>query len=349
MFKKSNQHSSSRNRSSSPLSFEIPKLCLTRQKRSSSIDSSEPTLESLDIASPEGSTRATSFDSSAMGQQEFVGFSEHLQVPISSAVDETLGGLESVSVIGNRRSNSFDNATHYAVNLSDDNSSDKEGGSGHNLAVPKRQLRRASWEIPKICLHCLHMETLASEQQNSVSSEPRFFLGEKDLSSTSLSGWGSSSSTCGSDYEDHCLSDSEISNAVKSRELFDRQVNNEGDLSLIIPVVKILTHVSSSNNESLENLSGVVTPDRLTVDATRTDDLIPYTDVVSLAVPVIKQRSTSLDATAIIGSPVDIFLKGEPQESPRKKQIRSKSVDSNMSKRVTTSTALMSLVQQSFR
>ncbi|CAG5120052.1 unnamed protein product, partial [Candidula unifasciata] len=340
LFKKSNHHPSSRNRPSSPSSFEIPRLCLTRQKRSSSVDSSEATLESVEIASPDTSTKASSSDSSTPRQHDFEGSSDHLKVPVSSTIDGTPGQLGSVTVHANKRSNSFDNATQYVVNLSDDNSSDKECGSGHNLAVPKRQLRRASWEIPKICLHCLHIETLANEQRIKASSEPTFIFGEdraREPSPTSSSGFANSSS----DNEDFSVSDSEIGDAQQCRGSFYEDVTNEGDLKLIVPVVRVLTHLSNTDNDNLEELSCVI-------DDSRTGNRMSYTDVVSLAVPVVKPRSTSLDATLIIGSPVDIFLEDEPQDSPRKKQIRSKSVDSNMPKRVATSTALMSLVQQGF-
>lgn len=354
LFKRSHHHSSNRNRARSPSSFEIPKLCLTRQKRSASIDSTETTVKTLELPASDSRMRSSSFDSSTLHHQ-VESSPDLLQVPASSSSACIADDVGSLSLHGSRRSNSFDNASQwYALNSSDDNSSDKE--CQYNLTVPKAQLRRASWEIPKICLHCLHIETLAKEQRESESSGPKFFLGESAetlvLSSASHSAGSSDVSTCDSN-EDLYASDSESSDNPNLNVRFHDDITAgcsvpEAEAGTILQLQK---HRIRINNESIDDLNLIEAPCRSVIGdpSSPEGDQISYTDVVTLAVPVMKQRSSSLDATCMMGSPKKSSLEEERRGSPGKKQARSKSMDSNMPRKGSATAALLALVQQSFK
>ena len=56
----------------------------------------------------------------------------------------------------------------FAGSTSDENTSDKESKTSHMLKIPK-YYRRRSLEIPKICIHCVHMESLSSQETTPTS------------------------------------------------------------------------------------------------------------------------------------------------------------------------------------
>lgn len=289
-----------KSRSRSP-SFEIPKLCLPRQKRSTSMDSSSVVLTSLDVPN-EVRGRSSSFDSGRLRVSSI----DLLQVPTVSVTKST-----------GHRSHSFDSAmAPWSPVSSDDNWSDKE--SSNNLKLPKYQTRRASLEIPKICMHCVHLETLEQErakEQIQRANGPLFYLGDTQTSSDA----SLSSSTSGSDPESDgsYFSDSERSESGAEIEIIETLYQGTSPQH---------SHGSSPTKS--------------------------YTDVVTLAVPVIKQRSSSMDAGHI----------AKPPESPRKaslderclhnpqKQIRSQSVDSTIDvHKEVTQFSILANIQQSFR
>ena len=254
-----------KSRSRSP-SFEIPKLCLPKQKRSTSIDSSTANV-SLDVPL-ENRGRSSSFDSSSLRDVNI----DFLQVPTRGRG-------------GGHRSHSFDTAAPWSPVSPDDNSSDKE--NSNNLKIPKYQKRRASLDIPRICMHCLHLEALEQEREKA-KKHALFYLGETRNSSP-----------------DSSLSDSEFDS--------DGSYSSDSEGSSFGAEVEIIETLQAS-------------PEHSSKDSSRTNS---YTDVVTLAVPVMKQRSSSMDAGYIT----------KPPESPRKAsldertlhkshaQIRSKSLD----------------------
>lgn len=357
IFKRSHVHSSNRKQSRSPSSFEIPKLCLTRQKRSASIDSIETALETLEIPALENILRSSSCDSIAKRIHETKSSPDLLHCPTQTSNIGHTDDVAVMSLLGSKRSNSFDNASQwYFVNSSDDNSSDKECSAGSSLTVPKGQMRRASWEIPKICLHCLHMETLAKEKQERMSAGPKFFLGDSAnvdvLSPGSRSPCSSTSSVYDSDENECYLSDSENSDSQNLTVRFSDTTHGNMINPPVISILEKAKHRIRINNESLSDLNLIGVPCRsVIVDPNSPNsDQISYTDVVTLEVPVIKQRSTSLDASCMMGSPTKCSLEEELKVHPVKKQARSKSMDSNMPRKGSSTTAaLLALIQQSFK
>ena len=303
MFKKS--------RSRSP-SFEMSKLCLPklpRQKRSTSMDSSPVAMSSgLDVPLEnrvrsssldvplENRVRSSSFDCSSLTEVSI----DLLQVPTKGR-----GG-------GSHRSHSFDTAVHWTPVSSDDNGSDKETST--SLKVPKYQKRRASLDIPKICMHCVHLEALEQERERARKNA-LFYLGDTQMSSPDTS-------------PSESLSDSDRSFSSDSEGSSPREVEIE------------IIETPHSNAPS---------PQRSSHASSKTNS---YTDVVTLAVPVMKQRSSSLDAGYIT----------KPPESPRKAsldertlhkahaQMRSQSLDtagpSNLREQ---SLAWLASIQQTFK
>ncbi|XP_067676012.1 diacylglycerol kinase zeta-like isoform X3 [Haliotis asinina] len=253
-----------RSRSRSP-SFEIPKLCLPRQKRSTSVDCSTPNLQ-VPIEPQRG--RSSSFDSSSLHGDEF------LQVPVN---------------MHGRRSQSFDCSPPWNGGSSDENISDKE--CSQSLRVPRYERRRASLEIPKVCLHCLHMENLMKEKEKADAE--RFENGDLSSDSSSL-------------LDDYDVGDDDDED--NSADIFSSDTEGTSGSKEDFPqIVEI-----NSRNSSLDS-------DKL------------YRTAVMLEVPVIKQRSSSMDAAYM---PLQV----PQQESPRKasldescldvpKQMRSSSVD----------------------
>ncbi|KAK7106870.1 hypothetical protein V1264_014903 [Littorina saxatilis] len=278
-----------KNRSRSP-SFEIPKLCLPklpRQKRSTSIDSCTVNVAtSLDVPpAAENRGRSSSFDSSSLRDAEDTEV-DLLKVPPPKGRG------------GSQRSHSFDTSAPWSPMSSDDNCSDKESSS-NNLKLPKHQKRRASLEIPKICIHCVHLEAIEQER-DKARKNALFYLGDTQISTPDSS---PSDSEYDSDSEgEPCSSESEES----LRSMCEAEIEIIETLHSSTPSPQ---HSNSSKNTSMTN---------------------SYTDVVTLAVPIMKQRSSSMDAGYIT----------KPHESPRKasldertlhgghkNQIRSKSLD----------------------
>ena len=247
-----------KSRSRSP-SFEIPKLCvpkLPRQKRSTSMDSSTASVVSLDVPL-ENRGRSSSFDSSSLRDVNI----DFLQVPSKGK--------------GGHRSHSFDTTAPWSPVSSDDNCSDKE--NTNSLKIPKYQKRRASLDIPRICMHCVHLEALEQERE-TARKHAMFYLGETQNSSP-----------------DSSLTDSEFDS--------DESYSSDSEGSSFGAEIEII--------ETLH--SNTASPERGSKGSSRRNS---YTDVVTLAVPVMKQRSSSMDAGYIT----------KPPESPRKASLDERSL-----------------------
>ena len=142
-----------RSRCNSP-SFDIPKLCLPRQKRTTSIDSDGVTADTTDpldfdaknLKVPNSHrSRSSSFDTSSLHENK--NSDNHLTVP---------GGAS-------KRSRSFDASMNYRspqTSGSSDDTSASERDSGSSL-LKRAHYKRSSIDIPKFCIHCLHTEALS--------------------------------------------------------------------------------------------------------------------------------------------------------------------------------------------
>ena len=222
LFKRSRSRSPSMR--STP-SFEIPKLCFSRQKRAISIDTTNSTVDTLDVpTTPRG--RSSSYDGSFEHAQST------LEVPKTG-----------------RRSKSFDAACPYSGS-SDENISDQE----KNYRLPRYQRTRGSLDIPKLCIHCVHIEALeaavrannrrlslaAGDTENQTDSNNLRNRKSYDFSSDSSSDeWDSDSVS--SDNNSH-NSDQD----VEPQKILDPSVV----VSLEVPVI-IKEHRSSSVDSGL--------------------------------------------------------------------------------------------------
>ncbi|ESO87281.1 hypothetical protein LOTGIDRAFT_154780 [Lottia gigantea] len=259
-----------KSRSRSP-SFEIPKLCfpLQKQKRSTSVDCPSPEPTQLQVPF-ENRGRSSSFDSSSLQQSGF----NLLQVPF-----------------GDSRSNSLDNSPTWSAS-SDENVSEEKYNK--NLKLPKYQKRRSSLDIPRICMHCLHMETLAQEKRahdlTSAQSEPHNLQFGRSRS------FSDCSSTDLSDLDD--------------------TLSSEGE---------------SDDKNDQENMIVIRSASASPVPTQTKTDQLDYKNVVTLHVPVVKQRSSSMDAAymAVPKLSPKPLRKGsfDDRRSDEHKQIRSSSVD----------------------
>ena len=235
-----------KNRCGSP-SFEIPKLCLSRQSRTVSIDVEEQTSTTSLSVPLEQRGRSSSFDTSSLQNEKNV----KLQVPLPG-----------------RRCHSFDSTTSIGnswLGSSDENISDKEGStkaSSGSLKIPKsRSRRRSSLEIPKLCIHCVHMESYyENEKQKNESFDSEGCESEELWDDSSFS----DSDDSGTDLDIY-LSDSDASSDVCNE--FDDNENS------------VVCKANMSKKQPSD----------------KTNDFL-FTNAVTLAVPVIKQqRSSSFD------------------------------------------------------
>ena len=287
-----------KSRSVSP-SFEIPKICLPRQKKSidDALDNVEPDLSAtLKVPNSEPRIRSSSFDSSTLKQ-------DSLEVPNKHG----------------RRCHSFDSACTEQLShcSSEENISDKEPVY-KGLKMPRYQKHRSSFEIPRLCIHCIHMETKAKEmskfEETVDKSYPKQFLFEDDIDSdeisiTSSTSYTTTSSESLSDQGDfYYLTNSEDEGNESDCDDEDFYIDNEDDSSRDNDIPR-LEHFDSKEDEV-------------------------YVNAVTLAVPVIKQhRSSSMDERILKGPESQIqrqasFDEGCLLDVPV--QVRSSSVDVNL-------------------
>ena len=146
-------------RSPSP-SIEVPRLCLPRQKATTEAPSDDEdsmtqttTMMTAHLNVPSGARiRSSSFDSSSLNENK----GSTLQLPISS-----------------QRSKSLDSSC-VAGSTSEETASDRDSTSSLRIPVMSRYYRRRSTDIPRLCIHCVHIESLSSQEPSPASSDGEF-------------------------------------------------------------------------------------------------------------------------------------------------------------------------------
>jgi len=305
-----------KSRSVSP-SIEVPKICLPRQAECVDDGYDLELSKSLNVPN-ENRIRSSSFDSSSLQRQNTYN-KELLEVPGKT----------------NRRCHSFDSAFQISPSTSEENINDSRssGGSGGSLnfvlKVPKYQGRRPSYDIPKLCIHCIHMEAKAQENMEREQALMIYNRDMKttvdecdDISFTSSTSYSSSTIDSLSDPSGfYYLSDSDdegnesdcednldspsCKNTLNS-ESFDSYQGNVTSLDSQSPspekrsILDFLNghnipHIDSKDEEDFDDIiDDVIDPDD---DDDEDDDEEDFINAVTLTVPNIKQvRSSSMDA-----------------------------------------------------
>lgn len=306
-----------KSRSVSP-SVEIPKICLPRQTEC--VDDGYDLEMNTTLKVPsESRGRSSSFDSSSLQRQNTLS-QELLEVPSKQG----------------RRCHSFDSACTLQIKQSgSDDSINESGSSNWSLKVPKYQSRRSSLDIPKLCIHCIHMEAKAKETQEHEEALQIFPGGSyrpydsDNVSFTSSTSYtsttpDSTSEPSGfyylndsedegneSDCEDNLDSpnfrnsvNSEVLNSIQNNYLNGVNSNQMSPNTEKRSILEILTghslkHIDSKDDEELDYVD--VDNDQEDVDDDEDEDVEDdddedYINAVTLTVPVLKQRSSSMDA-----------------------------------------------------
>lgn len=317
-----------KSRSVSP-SFEIPKICLPRQ--SECVDDGYDLEVNKTLKVPtESRGRSSSFDSSSLRQDSFT--KECLSVPSKQG----------------RRCHSFDSACSLQINSATSEESLPDGASSPtnwSLKVPKYQGKRASLDLPKLCIHCIHMEAKAQESHEREQALKIYQAGPLEdsdgLSFTSSTSYTSTTPDSMSDPSGfYYLSDSEdegnesdcednneyqdlkdTPDSVSSKKKFGFRSNSCSDCNEKSRILDFLNghnlpHIDSKDDEDYDD----VDEDEDSDDEDENDDDEDYINAVTLTVPTIKQqRSSSMDAC---------FLKTNDGGQKIQKQVqRQKSFD----------------------
>ncbi len=192
--------------------------------------------------------RSSSFDTSSLDHEKEVDEENMLRIPEA-----------------NRRSRSFD-ASYSGGSTSDDGASDNEKPSMSFLSIPK-YYRRRSLEIPKICIHCVHIEALAEAESSRENSPTTLIGGHKfDLDKSVID-------------NDYWTSDS----GSEEDETDDESCGSSGGGERYIPITLSVTPTDSE--EAIIISSTMVAGNKPTYAMNNT-----------LEVPLVKQRSSSMDA-----------------------------------------------------
>lgn len=335
-----------KSRSVSP-SFEIPKICLPRQSECID-DGYEIEVDKTLKVPSESRARSSSFDSSSLRQGSLT--SELLNVPTKQG----------------RRCHSFDSACTLQMSQATSEESLPESPSSRwSLRVPRYQGRRSSLDIPKLCIHCMHLEAKAQEsieREEALKIYQHASVPGEDSDGFSFTSSTSYTSTTQDSLSDpsgfYYLTDSEDEgNESDCEDSFD---SPDGKSTLHTASSDTFPNVFHSSSSSispekrsiLDFLNGHNLPHIDSKDEEDLDDLVDdlsdeeedndeddedYINVVTLAVPNIKQqRSSSMDACFMKeGSPGNkqvqrqkSFDNGDMLDVPM--QIRSSSVDVNL-------------------
>lgn len=301
-------------------SFGIPKLCLPRQKKN--VSAEDLSCKTLDVPFERG--RSSSFDSSSLHSDQGI----LLEVPKTG-----------------RRCLSFDSSTaavssHWSASSEESCVSDKEETTGtrrsYSLKWPK--YRRPSVEIPKLCIHCLHMEAILNEKkekekEKEEKSKTSFYIvtNDDDVPFSSSTSYSSSEESLSDSFSWSDYSDDSDDDDGNESDCEDDEEINEKDRKNKNGSQKSVTNCNSSCEK----------PD-LPKSNSKGDSM--YTNAVTLEVPVIKQhRSSSLDASMLQSSQVPTLVVSSTSSGQRslvqrqqsfeedaadvQKQIRSSSVD----------------------
>ena len=275
-----------KSRSLSPAgSVDMPKLSLPKWMRSRAAQTTIPDPVEIDVPSIDDSAeysatsdssdthgglqvhdnsisspriRSSSFDVSRLqrceDEDEGTSMDHTLQVPTHGA-----------------RSKSFDAAycNQGGSSSTSEETSDKETTNRVSsfLNIPKYYKRR-SLEIPRLCIHCVHLETLS--QEASPTSPSHFSYSSKN---SSLCTTDSFDSTDG-DPDDDCVT---ISPDVSDNEAFteSRPLTSPSILTPPVAVTRALNVAERIQQSEMSNC---------------------FQDVVTLQVPILKPRSSSMDA-----------------------------------------------------
>ncbi|KAL3882243.1 hypothetical protein ACJMK2_028605 [Sinanodonta woodiana] len=301
-----------KSRSISP-SFEIPKICLPHQKKS--IDQTTTSSHSDDQSQclhvpNEHRMRSSSFDASSLHTQ-----SDQLNVPKQG-----------------RRCHSFDSACSIQLSpgSSDENVSDRK--TGYNSKLSKYSRHNTSLDIPKLCIHCVHMEAKAKELEaeldiffNTYNTNTDMY---SDVSLNSSTSYTSSSceslspgetrlyylslsdsedkgnESCNSEKAEKCVtsdrhglsSPSFECHSHSSGSRFKRQNSIELETDGK-ETVKSAIDEGTYGKESVKSAIDEGTDGKESVKSGIVEGTDVYTNVLTLEVPIIKQyRSSSLDA-----------------------------------------------------
>ena len=261
-------------------SVELARLCLPRlirDKRSSSVDSSagqspshqhqhqQPRSSSLDIDRFHDVSRTLcDVSTSSRDVQGMPDIStDLLQVPAKGGRRAEGGGGGRGGEGCGHRSHSFDTTSPWSLASSDDNSSDRETCGG-------QQGRRASLDIPPLCMHCLHLQTRPQPQDKAAPTPtPTFYLGDDSRSSS----------------------------------------DSDSDHQSVSPSRSGISDTEQGPNPGPSPRSGQASPSS---DSPTPPPAWSYRDVVTLTVPAMKPRSSSVDS-GCVSKP--------PPESPRKASL----------------------------
>ena len=230
---------------------------------------------SLEVPALRDRHRSSSFDANALRRNDSC--TDHLAVPeysVEGSTSESENDFAMTSASG-RRKGTF------------------------KLRVPSSWQRRRSLEIPRRCLHCVYLESLASTRQPSVEdavSEKDVELFDFDVASTSSDASTSSlasegvTSLTGASIDRACsVERQQVIDQASARSVAPRRLVRQSEA--IAPSDILDSPEASSQaerNESSTNASS---------DALATDDVT----VVTLHVPTVaKPRSSSVDASCLL-------------------------------------------------
>ena len=260
-------------RSPSPSpSIEVPRLCLPRQKATteapsddddtpvSMLTSTSTMTARLKVPSV-GRVRSSSFDSSSLKEEKRT----TLQLPMSS-----------------QRSKSLD-SSYAGGSTSEETASDRDSTSSLRIPMMSRYHRRRSTDIPRLCIHCVHIESLSSQEPSPASSDGEFSL-----------------FSCGDS-----TASADLSSSFDSGDEED-EIDHDSDRSPL--------HSCGSSDGADGTDNGV--------------------SAVTLAVPLVKLRSSSFDSSCMVDSPVLAAVEQERRGSLDMLNVpqhaRSSSVDVNL-------------------
>lgn len=302
------KHGKSRSRSPS---LEFPKLRLPRQKAVDASVSGGASLEGSPkttpkASSPRGKTHSLTSTGSSTGSTEVSDVTDvvTLQVPQHPRI----------------RSSSFDSSTlqhqeddsntlrvPFSKSLdagsSDDNASDREVNYSF-LDVPK-YFRRRSLDIPRLCVHCIHLESLSSHEgspQSSPGSETSRLDQDDDF-------WDCSSPSDGEDSEDEEDEEDEDDDDTEDEPLSARPQCPVKSPATRRKLVRTKQHFGWDSQEiqgymgypsrppvSCQSSVSSVDPTPCTPHLTNESSVdSTSSNVVTLQVPMLKPRSSSVD------------------------------------------------------
>ncbi|XP_069131451.1 diacylglycerol kinase zeta-like isoform X1 [Argopecten irradians] len=210
-------------------SFDLPRMCLPRQKQTSIDDHDLDEVICLEVP-VETRARSSSFDSSSLHKET----TDFLEVPTPG-----------------RRCQSFDSSSSGWGQEEDF----VPEGRRYSL-ISKYSRRRSSFEIPKLCIHCVHMEQY--EEQQKKAEEDRQTEVENGSYSDEELYWDTGS--IDSDSDDSC--------GPPDKEVEEIMCNYTNALTLEVPVIRncrsssldatILNSQSPTNDIIFKSGRGVV-------------------------------------------------------------------------------------------